>query len=136
MNLNNCALRLLHATRAYVYKEWISWLSIFDEEVIDFMNIFLSLNILLLSVFLCLLMRERERDCDIDKVIAVTQYMCVWCQWKSERVLDPLELGLQIIVNCHVVASNHTLNLCKSNKCFYCWNFSPDLRHNFKAILI
>jgi hypothetical protein len=34
-------------------------------------------------------------------------HMCTWCQQqRSEKVLDSLELGLQMAVSCHVGAGN------------------------------
>lgn len=36
----------------------------------------------------------------------------------QKRTSDPLELELQIPVNCHVGARNRTWVFCKSNQCF------------------
>lgn len=35
--------------------------------------------------------------------------MCVQCSWRAERALDLLVLELQMVVSCHVVVGNKTL---------------------------
>ena len=41
--------------------------------------------------------------------------VCACCPQGQKRASNPLELGLQIVVNCHVGAGNRTLVLHKSN---------------------
>lgn len=48
--------------------------------------------------------------------------LCMQCLLGKNRVLDPLELGWQIIVSCCVGARNQTLVPCKSSQ--YSWLYT------------
>lgn len=41
-----------------------------------------------------------------------------FAQGGQKRTLGPLELEIQVVVSCHVGASNQTLILCKSSQSF------------------
>lgn len=52
-------------------------------------------------------------------VFLAYMYMCkpqVCSAHGQKRVLDPLDLELQIVMNHHMCAGNYTQVLCKSNK--------------------
>lgn len=46
-------------------------------------------------------------------------------------LLEPLELGLQMVVNHHVDAGSRTQYLCNSNKCFFHWGICFSLVYYF-----
>jgi hypothetical protein len=33
-------------------------------------------------------------------------HVCAWCPWMADEGIDPLELELQTVVNCHVGVEN------------------------------
>ena len=45
-------------------------------------------------------------------------HMYAWCPRRSKSASSPLELELQRVAICHLVAGNSTWDFCKSNKCF------------------
>ena len=45
-------------------------------------------------------------------------HMYAWCPRRSKSASGTLELELQRVAICHLVAGNSTWDFCKSNKCF------------------
>jgi hypothetical protein len=43
----------------------------------------------------------------------------------QKRAWDPLDMGLQKIVSCHVGTENQTQVVCRNRKCFNCWSIFP-----------
>lgn len=41
--------------------------------------------------------------------------VCAWCPQSQKRVLDFLELELEVVVDCRVGVGNQTWVLCKNN---------------------
>jgi len=39
------------------------------------------------------------------------------CPWRPEKLLDPLELELQLVMSWHVGTGNWTQVLCKNSEC-------------------
>lgn len=49
----------------------------------------------------------------------------VWCPWRPDEALHPLELQFQVLVSCRVGAGDLTQVLCKGSWCSHCWATPP-----------